>query len=142
MSKEQNVKIAMSFIEGFNARNMSQWAGLLADNFTAEYPGAPMLNSTQARQFNEAFLPAFPDLHFEADRVLTDGDFVVIHWTAGGTHNGPLMTASGQTIPPTHQKGVVVSVLISEIKGGKIVREQTYWDQMALLSQLGLIPAA
>ena len=99
-----------------------------------------MLDATQARQYNESFLSAFPDLHFAVERTLVDGDCVVIEWVATGTHEGPLTSASGMTIPPTERHGSVSGVLISEIRDGKIAREQTYWDQMGLLQQLGVVP--
>ena len=91
--------------------------------------------------FNEAFFPAFSDLHFDVQRTLVAGDSVIVEWRAGGTHDGPLTNAAGQTIPPTYRKGVIAGVLIADVKDGQIVRERTYWDQMELLGQLGLVPA-
>lgn len=137
-----NLKLALSFIDGFNAHDLSSWAAQLADDFTAEYPGAPSLNREVARLYNEAFLPAFPDIHFDVIRTIANGDCVVTHWTATGTHSGPLATMSGQTIPPTNRRGTVRGVLITEIKDGKIASERTYWDQVSLLTQLGLMPGA
>ena len=141
MSAQENIQVAMSFIEGFNTRDLSGWAGRLADDFAADYPGAPALNKEVARMYNEGFLPAFPDLHFDVQHTIANGSVVVTHWTATGTHTGPLATMSGQTIPPTGRKGVLSGVLITEVKDGKIAREWTYWDQVTLLTQLGLMPS-
>lgn len=138
---EEKVKLALSFIDGFNARDLSHWAKQLTEDFTAEYPGAASLNKDVALMYNSAFLPAFPDLHFDVIRTIANDDCVVTHWTATGTQNGPLATLSGQVLPATHRKGTVRGVLITEIKDGKIAAEQTYWDQMSLLTQLGLMPA-
>jgi steroid delta-isomerase-like uncharacterized protein len=138
--KNTNTQVALQLIDAFNRRDFSQWAGRLADSFQANYPGAPVLNAEQARQYNESFLPAFPDLHFEAKRTLVDGDCVVIEWVASGTHEGTLTSASGATIPPTHRQGSVSGVLLSTIHDGKIARERTYWDQVEVLQQLGVMP--
>ncbi len=139
VSKSANVRVAMTFIDAFNRRDFSAWSGSLAGEFEAAYPGAASLTAEQAWQYNESFLPAFPDLHFEIQGVLEDGDQVVIEWIARGTHDGPLTSATGQTIPATHRSGLVHGVLVSRIQQGKIVRERTYWDQMELLQALGVV---
>jgi len=138
--KSANVKTAMTFIEAFNSRDFSNWYGILDSGFSADYPGGSSLAAEHARGFNESFLPAFPDLHFEVQSVLEEGDRVVMEWVASGTHDGPLMTPNGQTIPPTHRSGEVHGVLITTVRDGKIARERTYLDQLELLGQLGLLP--
>lgn len=141
MTGQDNLKTALALIDSLNAHDMSGWAAKLAPGFSADYPGASGLNAAYARGFNEAFLPAFPDLHFDIVRSLVSGDTAVVEWTAGGTHDGPLTNAAGQTIPPTHGKGMIHGILVSDVKDGQIVRERTYWDQMELLAQLGVVPA-
>jgi len=141
MTMQDNLQTALTFIDSFNAHDMSGWAARLAPGYSGDYPGVSGANTQMARAFNEAFLPAFPDLTFNVVRTLCQGDTVVIEWTAGGTQDGPLTSATGQVIPPTHRSGVIHGVLISDVKDGQIVRERTYWDQMELLAQIGLVPA-
>src|SRR5215472_16500060 len=105
MSAQDNLSVALSFIDSFNGHDMSGWAARLAPGFSADYPGATGLNAPAARGFNDSFLPAFSDLHFDVVRSAVAGDTVVIEWTAGGTHDGPLAAPNGQTIPATHQRG-------------------------------------
>jgi predicted ester cyclase len=135
-----NRKIAESFFTLFNSKDASEWTKNLAAGFSADYPGASGLNAEQARMFNVGFLPAFPDLHFDICRTITNGNTFICEWTATGTNDGPLTTPAGQAIPPTGKRGHVDGVLISEVRDGKIVRERTYWDQLQLLGALGLIP--
>jgi steroid delta-isomerase-like uncharacterized protein len=142
MSSEQTIALARALVDGLNAHDLSRWATVLADGFTAEYPGAPQLGREQARMFNQAFLDAFPDLSFEVHRVIVDGGYAAVHWTGTGTHTAPLATLSGQVIPPTGRQGAVSGVFIVEIRDGKIMSERSYWDQVTLLTQLGLMPAA
>ena len=141
MTAQDNISTAMNLIDSLNAHDMSVWAGKLAPGFGADYPGVSGLNAQGARLFNESFFPAFSDLHFEVQRTLVAGDSVIIEWRAGGTHDGPLTSPTGQTIPPTYRKGAISGVLVADVKDGQITRERTYWDQMELLGQLGLIPA-
>jgi predicted ester cyclase len=141
MTAQDNLTTALTFMDSLNAHDMSKWAGKLAPNFSGDYPGASGLNAQGARMFNESFFPAFSNLHFDVQRTLVAGDSVIIEWRAGGAHDGPLTNAAGQTIPATYRAGSISGVLISEVKDGQIVRERTYWDQLELLGQLGLVPA-
>ena len=141
MTAQDDLKTAMNLIDSLNAHDMSVWASHLAPGFGADYPGASGLNAQGARLFNESFFPAFSDLHFEVQRTLVAGDSVIIEWRAGGTHDGPLTSPTGQTIPATYRKGAISGVLVADVKDGQITHERTYWDQMELLGQLGLLPA-
>ncbi len=139
--KPEEIKIGKSLLDALNARDLSRWEASLAENVTVSYPGLRGNNNkAAAKAFNEPFLTAFSDLHFNVERAVADGDTCVYVWTATGTHDGPLATPTG-AIPPTGKKGNVPGVLIATIKNGKIVREETYWNVMDLMAQLGLMPA-
>jgi steroid delta-isomerase-like uncharacterized protein len=145
MTTQANIQIGRSLLDGIEAHDLSRWEAALADNFTASYPSARPamnmeLNREQAKAYNASFIPAFPDLHFEDRYVLADGDKIVYFWDGTGTHDGPLALPTG-TAPATHKKASVPGVLYVELKDGKIVREETYWNQVELLAQLGLMPA-
>lgn len=134
-------KLGTALIDAFHARDMNYWASLLADDFIGSYPGARSLNKEQARMYNEAFLPAFADIHFKINRIVVDGESIIVQWTVTGTHTGPLATLSGQVIPATNRKGEFPGVSVVEVQNGKIIQESTYWNQVELLTQLGLMPA-
>jgi predicted ester cyclase len=97
-----------------------------------------LLNKTRSMGYNQRFVTAFPDLHFEVLSVLAEGDHVLTHWTASGTHAERLATITGETIPPTRRRAAVSGAMITKVRDGKIVREWSYWDQLSLLAQLGI----
>jgi len=136
---EENKTIVLTSTEALNARDLNLWSQKRADDFTGEYPGLPVLNKTQSRMFNQSFVTAFDDIHFHPERVLAEGDYVLIHWTASGTHTERLATVSGETIPPTGREVTIRGVLLAEVREGKVVREWVYWDQLALLVRLGVM---
>ena len=139
MSSEENKKIALSLLEAINARDLSLWSQLLAEDYIAEHPGVSVpLNKTKSVGYYQRFVTAFPDIHFEVLHVLAEGDLVLTHWSAGGTHAERLATVTGETIPPTRRRVRVSGALLTEVRDGKIVREWTYWDQLSLLAQLGI----
>jgi steroid delta-isomerase-like uncharacterized protein len=132
------VEIGRALLDSLNAHDLSHWEALLADEYTGSYPGLRSgVDRQVAKAYNAVFLPAFPDLYFEVQRTIANGEMVVYQWLATGTHNGPLELPTG-TVPATGKRGVVPGVLIATVKGDKIVREETYWNQVELLEQLGI----
>jgi predicted ester cyclase len=140
MSAEvENKQIALSLFEALNARDLSLWSQLLAEDYKAEHPGVSVpLNKTWSVGYNQRFVTAFPDIHFEVLSVLAEGDHVLIHWRGSGTHTERLATVTGETIPPTRRRVRVSGAELSEVRDAKIVREWSYWDQLSLLAQLGI----
>ncbi len=139
MSAKEKEELALAVIEALNTRDLRQWSQKLADDYTAEYPGVPVLNKAQSIGYNQRFLIAFPDTHFEIHSVVAQGGQVFIHWTVSGTQAERLATVTGRTIPPTRRRATVSGVLLTEVRGVEIVREGWYWDQLSLLDQLGIM---
>jgi steroid delta-isomerase-like uncharacterized protein len=141
MSEQENIHIAEKLFEAINAHDLSRAEHYEADDYTFEAPGANgVQNGDQARAYIQGFIDAFSDLHFELKQKIAQGDYVVINWVGSGTHTGPLRTPTGATIPPTGKKVVVPGSNTYQIKNGKAVAGQTYWDMVTLLAQLGLMP--
>jgi ketosteroid isomerase-like protein len=55
------------------------------------------------------------------------------------THTGPLASPGGD-IPPTDKPVALDYVDVTRFAGGRIASEHVYFDQVAFLSQLGLLP--
>jgi predicted ester cyclase len=97
-----------------------------------------LLNKTKSMGYNQRFVTALPNIHFEVLHVLAEGDHVPIHWMASGTHDERLATVTGETIPPTRRRARVSGAMLTEVRDGKIVGEWSYWDQISLVAQLGI----
>src|SRR5215217_2587182 len=139
MSVQENKEIALTVIEALNSRDLSVWSEHLAEDYIAEHPGVSVpLNKTKSVGYYQRFVTAFPDIHFEVLHVLAEGDLVLIHWSAGGTHAERLATVTGETIPPTRRRMRVSGALLTEVRDGKVVRLWGYFDQLSLLAQLGI----
>lgn len=141
MSDQENVKIAHSFFDAWNANDLNKGTSFEASNFMVDAPGAPgPMNSAQSRQYNQNFLTAFPGSKFEVLLDVVQGDYVVTNWKISGKHSGPLVAPSGAAIPPTGKNATVTGSTTSLIKNGKVVHTWSFWDMSALLMQLGLMP--
>jgi steroid delta-isomerase-like uncharacterized protein len=141
MSEHENIKTAQATWDAINAHDLDKWSKLLADGYQAEAPGIPVpMNQEQTRGYIQGFLTAVPDLHYDVTHTVAKDDNVVMHWTAAGTHTGPLATPSGGTIPATGKRAVIPGSTTFEIQHGKIKRAWIFWDTASLLVQLGLMP--
>jgi predicted ester cyclase len=139
MSTEQNKEISLSLIEALNARDLTLWSRHLAEDYEAEHPGVSgLLDKTRSIAYHQRFVTAFPDIRFDVRGVIAEGDRVLVQWTGSGTHTERLATITGRTIPPTRRRVRVPGAMLTEVREGEISRGWFYWDQLALLAQLGL----
>ena len=100
MSSEEYKEIALSLLEALNVRDLSLWSRHLAVDYIAEHPGVSIpLNKTRSMGYQQRFVTALPDIHLEVLHVLAEGDYVLIHWTASGTHTEHLATVAGDHPP-------------------------------------------
>lgn len=141
MSNEQTINTARALFDAFTERDMSIWERATADDLVADYPGAHDLDKEAARMFNLSFFNGFTEVGFDVHRVIAQDDTVVFQATARATFSQPLVTPTG-TIPPTGKSTQGPFVLIAQVRSGKIVREQTVWNQLETFQQLGILPEA
>jgi ketosteroid isomerase-like protein len=66
------------------------------------------------------------------------GDTVVVEGRFVGTHTGPLTTDDGD-VEPTGASVDLRFADVSRVRDGLIVSYHTYYDQLGLLTQLGLM---
>lgn len=78
---------------------------------------------------------AFPDLHFEVEELVAEGDTVVSRWTLTGTQEGAF-----DGIPATGRRVDVSGMSLDHLKDGVIVAGFDAWDALGLRQQLGAVP--
>lgn len=78
---------------------------------------------------------AFPDLHFDVERQVVEGNKVAARWKITGTHKGEFLGA-----PPTNRKIEDHGVDIFTIHKGKLLSVHVNENDLGLLKQLGMIP--
>ena len=82
----------------------------------------------------DTYRMAFPDLQFDIEDMMADGDKVITRWRSTGTQLGAL-----PDVPATGRRVDVTGIGISRIANGKIVEDWANWDTMGMLKQLGVI---
>jgi predicted ester cyclase len=79
------------------------------------------------------FHDAFPDIRWDIDEMLADGDKVVLRLTMHGTQDGDFFG-----IPPTNREVTVSGTHIVRIEDGKVVEHWGNNDDLGLMRQLGV----
>ncbi len=141
MSTEENKAIVRRFFkEVCNDRNLRAAQEVFDPELVYQEPRSvsPGGKGITAIQ-NEVSLyhKGLPDAQWIVHEVLAaENDKVVARWTGQGTHLGDL---SG--IPPTGKKVSVEALTLFTCKNGKIIEMIDNWDALAMMQQLGIVPA-
>lgn len=93
-------------------------------------------------EWNRAFVGAFSDRAYRPERALETEEFAIDQGYFIGTHTGPLELPDGQSLAPTGKQLTLRAADIATVADGKIVRHDFYFDQLDLLTQLGLVETA
>lgn len=130
-------QLVQELIDAWNTRDVDRVAALYA----AEYVGTdigeaqPQLGQQGVRQTLRRYLQAFPDLHFDLNQTIVDGNQAALCWTARGIHGGSLMN-----IPPTGRTIAIQGISVITVVEGSIITGLYIWDLAGLLRSIGLLP--
>lgn len=86
-------------------------------------------------QLNFALIAAFPDGSFGLDKMVAEGDTVVVLGRMLGTHKG-----SYQGIPATGKKVDMGYMVMYRVARGKFVEAWGYMDTLGMMQQLEAVP--
>lgn len=128
-------------MKAFNAHDLEAIARDSAPDFEGTAPGDIKLKGPQAaKEYNQTFITAFPDARTEAKNIFVQGKHVVVEGVFTGTHNGTLKTPMGD-VPATGRKVKGEFVQIFEIDRGLVKKASLLYDQVQLMTQLGMAPS-
>lgn len=135
---ESNKELVRRFTEATNAADWAALEEIVADGFTrhsAATAGPEVRSREEFVQLQESFLVGFPDQRVDIQRLVAEGDYVAGLATYSGTHTGPMgeFAATGRAVESPF-------LALFRIEGGRIAELWVEWDNVAMLSQLGLFP--
>lgn len=137
----ESKSVVEQIIKAFNAHDLEAVARLSAPDIEITAPGDMKFKGTQqAKQFDQMWINAFPDARVEAKQIITQGNHVVVQGVFSGTHNGTLKTPMGD-VPPTGRKVKGDYTEVYEIDRGLVKKFDLLFDQVQLMTQLGMAPA-
>ena len=138
MSIEQNKAIARRWMdEVWQNASLSSMDELLAPDFVFNYP---MSGATSDREgYKQTVIgvhSGFPDIQFNTEDMIAEGDKVAVYWRGVGTHEREFwgVTATGKQV-------TTEGISILRIAGGKITEEVQYMNTLEALQQIGALPS-
>ena len=133
-----NSAVALRLInEVWNAASLEVLDEIMAPDFVSHGPTHDETkNLDDFRTFVAAMRAAFPDLVITAEQVIADGDRMAVAWRVTGTNTGTL-----DEIPATGQSASLLGVTLYRFADGRIAESWYAWNELDLLTQLGLIPS-
>ncbi|GHF55797.1 hypothetical protein GCM10018790_37120 [Kitasatospora xanthocidica] len=132
---ERNKSTVTAFIDAlFSKGDLGAVDEYLAEDFVNHDP--PLGGGADREGMRRAgalFQAACPDWHSDQDLVIGEGDLVVEHFTASGTHRGELFG-----VAPSGRPLSLPGINIFRVRDGRIVERWGRLDELGLLRQLGL----
>jgi steroid delta-isomerase-like uncharacterized protein len=137
--------------DAWNAHDAQRLAALISSEMEFHTPSAPaVVHGRDAfREIAERYMRALPDFRIVNVPIAYADDPVVVLWRVTGTHQGPLLMELALTsrrsvwveLPASgHAVEVPGCSVIRVDENGLICRSEEYWNQAALLPQLGVRP--
>ena len=137
MSTESNKAVVQRFRDALDAGDLDGAMAVFAPNAVVYMSSAPEPLSMEGfKQLGELLLSAFAGGRSTVEDMIAEGDKVVSRLTFRGAHTGDMMG-----IPPTGKSVAISEIIIDRLADGQIVESWRLFDQMAMMQQLGLIPA-
>lgn len=135
-----NKEILERYVELYNAGDLDACIELYAEDAVQAmhdgvFEGRPAIKERLARD-----LTTFPDITYTVISFFEQGDRFADEFVVAGTQTGPFPLPDGTEIPPTGKRVEIRGMEFVEVRDGKIVVDNLYYDSMAMLAQLGLVP--
>ena len=135
---ENKAQFCRTFEELFNRGNLEVADDLVAlDCVNHEAPPENNRGPESIRATVTMLRSAFPDLHYTVEELVAEGDTVAGRVTMAGTHLGTFMG-----IAPTGRPFQQQQIHIVHFRDGKGIEHRAVRDDLGVMRQLGVIPAA
>jgi len=137
MSAEKNKAIIRSFEHACVIGDWAKVEKLAAPNFIYHNPAYP--ENLTFEGFKQKvvidMVKAFPDLEFNIEDIIAEGDKVVGRYSFSGTHKSEFAG-----IAPTNKRVKFTSIVINRLADGKVVERWVESNSFPLMLQLGVVP--
>jgi predicted ester cyclase len=127
----------------FNAHDASALAELDDPNVVTSIPSptgrSELRGRDAAKQYNQSWFTAFPDAKTTVTNAVIGGDSIVQEGIFEGTNSGTWKSEAGE-MPATGKTIKGHYCLVTRVRNDQIVTSTLYFDQVELMTQLGLMP--
>ena len=131
-SPSSQAQIARSYFSAFDGRDPEVIAGYVTNDFINDHTaalGSGCVGRDEYRSRLPGFLDSMPELHYEIESLVADGDDVAVFYTMTGRFQGdaPFAVRGAQRL---------------QIRDGLVASRTDYWDSAGFLLQVDVGAAA
>ena len=138
-----NRKLLDRYVEQYNAGDLDGVMDLYGEDAVQNMPDGTFVGRDAIKDRLAQELIAFPDVNHVVRSFVEQGDAFCDEWTFAGTHTGSLLLPDGRELAPTGKRIEVRGMEYCQVNDdGKLTVDTLYYDNLAVLVQLGLLPEA
>jgi steroid delta-isomerase-like uncharacterized protein len=135
-----NRELLDRYVERYNAGDLDGVMDLYAEDAVQIMPDGTYEGWNSVRDRLAQELDGFTELNHTVRSFVEQGDTFADEWTFVGTHTGPFRLPDGSELPPSGKRVEIRGMEVVQVREGKIVLNALYYDNLASMAQLGLVP--
>ena len=130
---EKNKQVIRRFVnEALNQHNLAVLDEIVVENFVEQVPFPGQGPGREGlRGVLQAFLNAFPDMHWKIEEQIAEGEMVVTRFTFTAIHRGEFLG-----VPASGRPVNVWGVVIDRVRDGKMTESRIIMDIPGMLRQM------
>jgi steroid delta-isomerase-like uncharacterized protein len=117
--------------EVWNAKNPVLIEELYSEDCVIHTPDGEVRGVEGSKRLYQTYISSFPDVQFEIQHIVAEGDMASAQLLFTGTHKGPLgkVPASGNFVK-------VANNCFFRFADGKLIEQKGVWDSLSLMRQI------
>jgi steroid delta-isomerase-like uncharacterized protein len=135
-----NSQLLERYVELYNASDLDGVMDLYAEDAVQLMPEGLFEGRQAIRERLARDLEACPDIEWTVESYVEQGDSFCDEWSFVATHTGPFLLPDGTELPPSGKQVELRGMEYVQVRDGKIVVDNLYYDNLAVMTQLGLVP--
>jgi steroid delta-isomerase-like uncharacterized protein len=137
VSERNKEVIRRALLEAWGGGNLDVLDELVAEDYVGHEGSQPepVRGRAALKALMASFREAIPDLTYEIEDQLAEGEKVATKWRGSGTQSGELLG-----VPATGRRVSFGGISIERVVDGRVVEDWSYWDVAGLMRQLGAAP--
>jgi steroid delta-isomerase-like uncharacterized protein len=134
-----NSELLDRYVELYNAGDLDGVMDLYAEDATQLMPegvfdGREAIRERLARDLDAC------EIVWKVESFVEQGDSFADEWSFVATQTGPFALPDGTVLPPSGKQVELRGMEFVQVRDGKIVVDNLYYDNLAVMAQLGLVP--
>jgi ketosteroid isomerase-like protein len=141
-ANSQRAETLVSALRAGIARDREALRALFTDDVRAWTPAHSTTSLRELIDELDRRDEAFSDIALDVMPLDVGGNYACVEWAVDMTHTGTISLADQRSIEPSGIRVRLHGVTVAEFQGDRICSLRQYWDEFAVLEQLGVLAGA